>query len=107
MAGQAARAGTRPALELILAHSLRAGLGADGRLPTERQLAQDLGMTRSSVRYALGILEARGQVSREVGRGTYLRSPAGAAGPGRAWTWTAGAGAAGQPRPARLSPPPT
>ncbi len=62
--------------ELILAHALRAGLGPGGRLPTERQLAQDLGVTRSSVRYALAIMEAAGQISREVGRGTYLRSPA-------------------------------
>jgi len=71
--------GSRPAqrgielAELIVAHSLRTGLGPGGRLPTERQLAADLGVTRSSVRYALGILQAGGQISREVGRGTYLR----------------------------------
>jgi len=59
--------------ELIIARSLQAGLGPDGRLPTERRLAADLGVTRSSVRYALGILEAQGQISREVGRGTFLR----------------------------------
>ena len=74
MAGQPAERGLDLA-QLIVAHSLRIGLGADGRLPTERQLAEDLGVTRSSIRYALGILEAQGQVSREVGRGTYLRSP--------------------------------
>ncbi len=61
--------------ERIMTHSLRTGLGPGGRLPTERQLAQDLGVTRSSVRYALGIMEADGHISREVGRGTYLRSP--------------------------------
>ncbi len=69
--------------QLIVAHALRVGLGPQGRLPTERQLAVDLGVTRSSIRYALGIIEAQGQVSREVGRGTYLRPPwhdAGAAG---------------------------
>ena len=60
--------------ERILAESLRAGLGPDGRLPTERRLALDLGMTRSSVRHALAILEAQGSISREVGRGTFLRS---------------------------------
>ena len=80
MAGQPAERGLDLA-QLIVAHSLRIGLGADGRLPTERQLAEDLGVTRSSIRYALGILEAQGQVSREVGRGTYLRSPPGQ--PGR------------------------
>ena len=60
--------------ERILAESLRAGLGPGGRLPTERRLALDLGMTRSSVRHALAILEAQGRISREVGRGTFLRS---------------------------------
>jgi DNA-binding FadR family transcriptional regulator len=60
--------------EQILAESLRAGLSPGGRLPTERRLALDLGMTRSSVRHALAILEAQGRISREVGRGTFLRS---------------------------------
>lgn len=63
----------------IIAHAMRRGLGQDGRLPTERQLAMDLGETRSSIRYALGILAAQGQISREVGRGTFLRSPGAAA----------------------------
>jgi GntR family transcriptional regulator, uxu operon transcriptional repressor len=65
-----------------MTHALRTGLRPDGRLPTERQLAQDLGVTRSSVRYALGIMEADGHISREVGRGTYLRSPDALAGAG-------------------------
>jgi DNA-binding FadR family transcriptional regulator len=59
--------------ELILERSRDTGLGAGARLPTERQLSIDLGVTRSSVRHALAILEARGQISREVGRGTFLR----------------------------------
>ncbi|HEX9623301.1 MAG TPA: FCD domain-containing protein [Streptosporangiaceae bacterium] len=70
--------------EQIMTRALRGGLGADGRLPTERQLAADLGVTRSAVRYALGILEADGHISREVGRGTYLRSAAPLAGDGAA-----------------------
>jgi DNA-binding FadR family transcriptional regulator len=94
MAGQAAERGLDLA-QLILAHSLRIGVGADGRLPTERQLAQDLGVTRSSIRYSLGILEARGEVSREVGRGTYLRSPAGQ--PGRDGEKDLGRSAAASP----------
>ncbi len=60
--------------ERIITHAISTGLGPDGRLPTERQLAEDLGVTRSSIRYALGIMEAEGHISREVGRGTYLRS---------------------------------
>lgn len=67
--------------ERIVDHALRTGLGPGGRLPTERQLAQDLGVTRSSIRNALGIMEAQGHISREVGRGTYLRTPAAAARP--------------------------
>ncbi len=62
----------------ILAQSQRAGLGPGSRLPTERQLAIDLGVTRSSVRHALALLEAQGRISREVGRGTFLREPAAA-----------------------------
>jgi DNA-binding FadR family transcriptional regulator len=58
--------------ELILAMSQGAGPQA-GRLPTERQLSLDLGVTRSSVRSALALLEAQGHISREVGRGTFLR----------------------------------
>jgi GntR family transcriptional regulator, uxu operon transcriptional repressor len=59
--------------ELILSESHRAGQGSGSRLPTERQLATDLGVTRSSVRHALAMLEAQGRISREVGRGTFLR----------------------------------
>ena len=59
--------------ELILADSARAGLGPGSRLPTERKLAADMGATRTSIRQALGVLEAEGHISREVGRGTFLR----------------------------------
>jgi GntR family transcriptional regulator, uxu operon transcriptional repressor len=59
--------------ELILSESQRAGQGPGSRLPTERRLAEDLGVTRSSVRHALAMLEAQGRISREVGRGTFLR----------------------------------
>jgi DNA-binding FadR family transcriptional regulator len=59
--------------EIILASSRRAGLRPGSRLPTERQLATDLGATRTSVRRALAVLEAGGHISREVGRGTFLR----------------------------------
>jgi GntR family uxuAB operon transcriptional repressor len=58
--------------DLIVAESQRAGLGPGSRLPTERQLAADLGVTRSGVRQALAALEADGLISREVGRGTFF-----------------------------------
>ena len=59
--------------EVILDESRRAGLRRGSRLPTERQLAANLGATRTSVRRALTVLEAEGRISREVGRGTFLR----------------------------------
>ena len=66
----------RKLAELILAESGRAGLGPGSRLPTERRLAADLGVTRSGIRLALAALEADGLISREVGRGTFLRDAA-------------------------------
>jgi DNA-binding FadR family transcriptional regulator len=59
--------------EVILDESARAGLGPGSRLPTERRLAADMGATRTSIRHALAVLEAQGHISREVGRGTFLR----------------------------------
>ena len=58
---------------LILAESQRDGGRHGARLPTERQLALDLGISRSAVRHAMALLQAEGHVSREVGRGTFLR----------------------------------
>jgi DNA-binding FadR family transcriptional regulator len=80
--------------ELILARSQQAGPhGSTSRLPTERQLSVDLGVTRSSVRNALALLEAQGRISREVGRGTFLReSSATNHSPGRADGARAGLG---------------
>ena len=66
----------RQLAELILAESGRAGLRPGAQLPTERRLATDLGVTRSGIRLALAVLEADGLISREVGRGTFLRAAA-------------------------------
>jgi GntR family transcriptional regulator, uxu operon transcriptional repressor len=70
--------------DIILAESRRAGLRSGAKLPTERQLAADLGATRTSVRRALAVLEAEGRISREVGRGTFLRDTPGPAADGSA-----------------------
>ncbi|MGH3026349.1 MAG: FadR/GntR family transcriptional regulator, partial [Gaiellaceae bacterium] len=63
----------RELAELILGECERSGSVVGARLPTERRLAEVLGVTRAAVRHALGVLEAEGRVSREVGRGTFLR----------------------------------
>ena len=87
--------------EIIIAESRRAGLGSGAKLPTERQLAADLGATRTSVRRALAVLEADGRISREVGRGTFLRdAPRSAAGASAAGNGAAGADGAGTGPPA-------
>jgi DNA-binding FadR family transcriptional regulator len=60
--------------ERIMAAARASGAGPGARLPTERQLADDLRVTRTGVRRALARLEAEGVLTREVGRGTFLRS---------------------------------
>lgn len=57
-------------------------LAGDGRLPTERALAERLGTSRWVVRRALDRLEADGRIWRHVGRGTFAGPrPATVAGP--------------------------
>jgi DNA-binding FadR family transcriptional regulator len=49
--------------------------GPDGKLPTERAIAEQLGISRRSVRRALEVLEAEGRVWRRQGSGTFARPP--------------------------------
>ncbi|TWP35720.1 FadR/GntR family transcriptional regulator [Leekyejoonella antrihumi] len=65
----------------ILEAAQLAGLGEGDRLPTERQLADEYGVSRVGVRHALAQLEAEGSLTRQVGRGTFLRSRDESAGP--------------------------
>lgn len=50
-------------------------LPSDGRLPTERQLAAELGSGRRVVRRALDQLEAEGLIWRKQGKGTFAGQP--------------------------------
>lgn len=64
----------RDLADVILAECVDGGAVAGARLPTERELAERLGVTRAAVRHALSYLDAAGRISREVGRGTFLRA---------------------------------
>lgn len=48
------------------------GIQAGDRMPTERELADRLDLSRATVRRVLGELEAEGLIIRHVGRGTFL-----------------------------------
>ena len=50
-------------------------LAPAARLPTERGLAADLGVSRMTVRQAFDVLERRGLIERTVGRGTFVAGP--------------------------------
>jgi DNA-binding FadR family transcriptional regulator len=57
--------------------------GNESRLPPERELAAELRVGRSTLRKALEVLEAEGQIWRHVGQGTFIgrRSSKGSAKP--------------------------
>jgi DNA-binding FadR family transcriptional regulator len=50
----------------------RGGYAHNARLPTERTLAAEFGVTRAALRKALDALEAAGLIWRHVGRGTFV-----------------------------------
>jgi len=75
--GSALRPVSRPRLykqlvERLLAHVSEAGLSPGQRLPTERELAQQLGVSRASVAQAVVALEVQGILSVRQGDGIYL-----------------------------------
>ena len=45
------------------------------RLPPERELMDNLGMTRTTLRRALEVLEREGAIWRHVGKGTFVAKP--------------------------------
>lgn len=58
-----------------LARMLKEGnLMPSGRLPPERDLCNQIGVSRSTLRTALDLLEAEGKIWRRVGSGTYAGS---------------------------------
>lgn len=60
-----------------LLRGIKDGLMVPGaKLPNERELAQQLGTSRTAVRSALAMMERQGLVHRRVGSGTYLADDA-------------------------------
>jgi GntR family transcriptional repressor for pyruvate dehydrogenase complex len=60
------------AVRRIQAMILEGNFAAGARLPSERQLAGQLGVSRASLREAVSILETMGLVRVEPGRGTFV-----------------------------------
>lgn len=63
---------TQGVLTQLRAYLEHDGRSAGARLPPERQLAEDLGVSRGTLRRALADLEAEGLIWRHVGRGTFV-----------------------------------
>lgn len=59
-------------LDKLRAYLETADLGEDGRLPSERELAETLDMGRTVLRKALAALQGEGVVWRHVGKGTFM-----------------------------------
>ncbi|TXS46742.1 FadR family transcriptional regulator [Streptomyces sp. uw30] len=59
-------------LDRLRTYVAEGGLGAGDRLPTERDLAQRLGVSRASVKQAIVVLEVQGLVEVRHGGGMYL-----------------------------------
>ena len=68
------------------------------RLPTERELSETFGSGRATIRRTLDALEAEGVLTREVGRGTFVRAV-----PQAARAGAAGAAGGGAPAPRELA----
>ncbi|MFB6955604.1 FadR/GntR family transcriptional regulator [Streptomyces sp. NPDC056309] len=69
------RPGYEVAAERILEHLVLTGLEPGARLPTEKDLAHQVGMSRTVVREAVKILSALGRLSVHKGRGIYVARP--------------------------------
>lgn len=54
----------------------RGDFAVDARLPPERALADQIGVSRAVVRQAMTVLESENRIYRHVGRGTFVARPA-------------------------------
>lgn len=65
---------SKDAVTAVMAYIRTAGIGDQGRLPPERELAGKLSLSRGQLRTALHRLEADKLIWRHVGKGTFLGS---------------------------------
>ncbi|GAB3149433.1 FadR/GntR family transcriptional regulator [Microbispora hainanensis] len=77
------RPGYEVAAEQVLELIARLGLRPGDRMPTENDLARQLGTSRTVVREAVKILSALGRVRAQKGRGLYVADDEGMLGAGR------------------------
>jgi DNA-binding FadR family transcriptional regulator len=74
-----ARNGSSPrasaVLDLIVGNIENGTWKPGERLPTERELEERFGLARNTLRQALHVLQARGLITRHVGRGTFVAHP--------------------------------
>ncbi|GAA3205324.1 FadR/GntR family transcriptional regulator [Nonomuraea helvata] len=77
------RPGYEVAAEQVLEYIVRLGLRPGDRMPTEIELARQLGTSRTVVREAVKILSALGRVRAQKGRGLYVADDEGMFGTGR------------------------
>jgi DNA-binding FadR family transcriptional regulator len=59
-------------IALTLRSRIDSGEWLDSRMPPERDLAEDFGVARNTIRRAMALLKQDGAISRHVGRGTYI-----------------------------------
>lgn len=67
---------SRAVSDHLQAMILRGGLKPGEKLPSQRDLAEQLGVSRPSLREAISVLETMGLVSVRIGSGVYVASPA-------------------------------
>jgi len=65
------------AAEHIAAAIASGDLQPGDKLPAERDLAEDWGIGYLTVRHAIAVLRDRGLIVSRVGKGTYVKAPAG------------------------------
>ncbi len=65
-----------PAIDRLRRYIMTSGQKEGERLPAERLLAADLGMSRGTLRQALALAESTGEIWRHVGKGTFIGTSA-------------------------------